>query len=388
MRVGIDYLPAVTHEWGLGRYARELVRALRRLPDVPSLSLLEFGAAPRRVPYKKLGLERDDVPESGPDPTVPDKARLRRIPLRIPRRFGIKAIRRLGLQPENWAGPVQLFHHIQAPYVHVRRARQVLSLAQLPQSGSAEEAELARFARNMDALLVFSDAFGREVVERLELDAGRVWSVPVGCDHWRRETLGARIDRSGPPQFLVLGAVHKERAPARIVSAFERLLQRGREARLEFVGHPGTAADELEAVLRNSPASAALHWERSPADSAMPQTMARSDVLVHLTRTAGTPITPLEACASGASVVATRLPVFEQVLGPHAHWLAPEDGDERLSELMTLAYDTREDQEARRARIELARGYSWERHARETLALWRELCDSTFESPLRAPHAP
>jgi len=59
VRVGIDYLPAVTHAPGAGRYARELVRALLRLEDRPEIALYEVGRAERTVEERALGLPAD-----------------------------------------------------------------------------------------------------------------------------------------------------------------------------------------------------------------------------------------------------------------------------------------------------------------------------------------
>ena len=47
MRVGMDYLAAVTHPPGVGRYVRELVRAVVRLDERPALALFELGGGAR-----------------------------------------------------------------------------------------------------------------------------------------------------------------------------------------------------------------------------------------------------------------------------------------------------------------------------------------------------
>ena len=46
-RVGIDYLQAVSHAPGVGRYAREMVRALVRQANCPDLRLFEWGRGGR-----------------------------------------------------------------------------------------------------------------------------------------------------------------------------------------------------------------------------------------------------------------------------------------------------------------------------------------------------
>jgi glycosyltransferase involved in cell wall biosynthesis len=366
MRVGIDYLPAVTQAWGLGRYARELVRALVRLPDAPILTLFEVGGAPRRVPYSRLGLQG---------------AELRRIPLRIPRRLAQPLARFLALGPERLAGGLDLFHHVQAPLLPSRRARQVLTVAELPPGETQAQGELARLASDMDGVVVFSRSFAAEVAARLALDPARVHALPIGCDHWSRELEGSALQPARPARILVLGAVRAERSPELVVAAFERLIAGGREAELLFVGRAGSGAEQLEQALQRSPAAAHVRWEREPDDEAMPRTMARASVLVHLAREVGSPITPLEACAAGVSVVASRLPVIEECLGDLALWHEKGDGAQALADRIDHALDSAADEDARSARKRLAASYSWDRHARSTLEYWNSLLALPIEAP-------
>ena len=55
-RIGLDYWPATTHAPGIGRYARELVRALVQRAEAPYLCLFDAGPGPRTVPEDALGL--------------------------------------------------------------------------------------------------------------------------------------------------------------------------------------------------------------------------------------------------------------------------------------------------------------------------------------------
>ena len=62
MRVGIDYWTAPTHAPGVGRYVRELVRALARRPDAPELALLELGPGARGVPVEAVSYTHLTLP--------------------------------------------------------------------------------------------------------------------------------------------------------------------------------------------------------------------------------------------------------------------------------------------------------------------------------------
>ena len=357
MRVGIDYLPAVTHAPGIGRYARELVRALVRLSDAPELALLEVGGGARRMKGASLGLEG---------------TRFQRVRSRLPRRV-VALIARAGLGVEAMLGRIDVFHRVQADWPPIERSPQVLPVPELPPPGSRAEAELAERARAMDAVLVFSSHYENEVARRLSLEPRRVHRVAVGCEHWLRDLGNASVARCSTPRVLVLGALREEREPLLVLAAFERLLSRCGPAELLFVGRPGSATERFEAALAHSPARARVRWIRDPLETDMPRTVAESSVLVHLAREEGTPVTPLEACAMGLAVLAAPLPAFEEALGSLGTWRAPGSSAEELSRGMEEALADARDGERTAARRQLACEYTWARNAASTVALWQEV---------------
>lgn len=76
--IALDYTAAAGHAPGVGRYTRELVRALVREPGPPlsRLRLVEVGRAPRPMAGAPLGLE-------GPEVLQPTEHRMLRLPRRL-----------------------------------------------------------------------------------------------------------------------------------------------------------------------------------------------------------------------------------------------------------------------------------------------------------------
>lgn len=379
MRVGIDYSPAVSHPPGVGRYVRELVRALVRLEERPDLALFDVTRAHRGVDERALGL------------TIGDP-RVKRVRRDLPRslvRF-VHTVSRFGA--DDWLGRVDVFHHArlvpQALPIH--RARQSFALSELPILGSEADAALQRALVRMERVFVFSQAYRSLVLQRYRLDPARVVHTRVGCEHWRR-TLATLPVRSGPPRILVLGAVRTSRRPLAILRAFERLSERGFDARLEFAAPPlatesnaDPAAAQLAAALSRSPVADKVSWavrargtnahdDLFALERALPERVASAAVLVHLSSDEGTPVTPLEALSVGVPVVASRIGAFEEALAGVAQLV---DDDECVREPEVLcaairrAIETRDDGQAAARRELVAREFTWERCARETLAAW------------------
>lgn len=367
-RVGLDYLPAVCHAPGIGRYARELVRALVRLPDTPELCLFEVGGGKRVIEGAALGLAG---------------ARVVRRSSHAPRRCVEWLHRWTGIGADRLLGGVDLFHRSHAHYPPVSRALQLLPLAELPPAGSGADAALARALDAIDDVLVFCRHYGAEVARRYGKAQGRVHVVAVGCDHWLRDLDGAGVEPAAPARLLVLGAVRGPRHPLAVVRAFEALRAGGVEAELLFVGRAGDTAEELRAALRASSAGAAVRWIEAPVERDMPALVASAAVLVHLADDEGTAVTPLEAFALGVPVVATRLPAFEEALGgaaellPSSASLAPE----ALAGALDRAIAGRADAAASERRRAIAEAHPWARNARETLDTWREMLARGLEGP-------
>ena len=305
----------MTHASGPGRYARELVRALVRLPDAPELGLYEVGRAARSVPQADLGLEG---------------ARVRRLVSGWPRRLHERLpFAGCGAADEALGG-VELFHRILPGTPRIARARTSLALPEWPLAERAEELRAA------SAVFVFCRDYRERAVQRLGLDPARVHQVAVGCEHWAR-ALPRLPPRAHPPRIVALDAgPHTE-----LRETVARLSTRSRP--LEFVSAREAGAREAD----------------------LPTLVASASALVHLVPEAGTAVTPLEALALGTPVVVRRLPAFEEALGEQVFWAEPLE--RALEEALASASDPAAD----RARVGHAQAFSWERSAREHLDVWR-----------------
>lgn len=382
MRIGLDYLPALCHPGGIGRYLRELVRALVRLEDRPDLGLWEVGRAPRVVPPRALGLESGDP-------------RVRRVQRAEPRPLARArcAVFRRGVDDE--LGGVDVFHHafLTPRPLPVRRAHPTCAVSELPAQGSAAWELLRERLARMQRVFVFSSDYRSRLIHDLRLAPEAVVHTPVGCEHWRRN-LAELPARDDPPRIVVLGAVRSARRPLLALRGFERLLERGVDARLEFLApwSRGQALDSgasaLFTALRTSPARDKVAWDgngSAPArqgtdlqsfEQALPARLASAACLLHLATDAGTPVTPLEALALGVPVVASRLPAFVEALGDTS--LLVDDAalvrePDLLAGALAAAIESpRNDVHAARRAL-VAREFTWDRCARETLATWRTL---------------
>jgi glycosyltransferase involved in cell wall biosynthesis len=354
-----------------------MVRAMVRLGGCPELRLLSWGRGKVELGADALGLAGPEVQGSG-----------RRVKVRLPRRAAGLFERVTGRGGEALCGRLDLFHRMSAFEPPLgrklsRRVRQVQPLLELPPEGSREEAALRDVLLAMDAVLCGSRAGAQQAISRLGLQAERVHAVTTGADHWLRLAAPRQaldLERAGPPKLLVLGAINANRQPLALLAAFEALIESESHgaAKLVFCGHPGDAAPKFRDALRSSPAVNSVTWIDSPKEADMPELVASCTALIHLSEGELSPITPLEALTYGASVVASDLPAFREVLdrAPGAFPVAQDAGRDpaELARAIAGAIESGLDSGARQARIDLAKAHTWKANAEQTLALWSALC--------------
>jgi glycosyltransferase involved in cell wall biosynthesis len=361
MRIGIDYWPATTHGPGVGRYTRELVRALARCADTPDLALFDFGPGPRGVPSQALGLERAPRGWS-------------RLTADFPRGV-LGGLAVLGLGADRLLGGCDLFHQVRAGEPPLGRLPRVLALAELPLARGAARSRLERAFEGDPELVVFSNAARIALVEIFGRDPARVHALPVGCEHFMRD-VAPRDDLEGPARVVALGRSDTARGALVLWRACERLLAEGRELELVWCGRPGDAAAQLRAARADSRWSARLHLWEEPREEDLPALLAGACVLVHVNSQEWTPVTPLEGLAAGAAVLVNRLPAFEEALGTAVHWAPASTGEQDAAVLaveLERALTSGCDPAARRERRRYAEPFTWDRNAALTADLWRRI---------------
>jgi glycosyltransferase involved in cell wall biosynthesis len=360
VHVALDYLPATTHAPGVGRYARELVRALVALADGPELTLFEVGPGARRIGEPHLGLAG-----AANSP--------RRRNLRVPRRL-LSAAGRFGSSVDRLCGAPDLFQRCHPGWPPLRRTPVVRAVAELPPPGSPAEQRWRESAAQECAWITFSAAGTAALVERMGCAAEQVFETPVGCDHWARQ-LSAPVPLADPPQVLVLGALRRERLPELVLDTCDELRRRGQIVQLLFCGGRGDAAALLERRVSFSAGRSLVRWIE-PVEADLPRLVAESAVLVHLSSAELTAVTPLEALAVGTPVVVSDLPAFRQALGAQAWYVTTPPSlrhrkqlPEQLAEALASAHDPL----ARERRRAQARAFPWAECARITAAAWRSI---------------
>ncbi|MEE2940531.1 MAG: glycosyltransferase family 1 protein [Planctomycetota bacterium] len=325
LRPLIDLRAGLTQGEGVGRYSREVARALAARDDVeprvfaptwtrPSTTLAEagLGGAPAfapRLPSKPLtaalralsiGVER--LVRSGT--TLVHNTQYRRLPSRLP--------------------AVTTVHDL----AYLDSDRYV---------GAATAARMSRFARAAaargDVLVTPSRAVAAEVVERLQVDPARVVAAPLGIDHVLRmhpadadrAAVAEEVRREGP--FLLTAArIERRKNHLGLLRALERL---GDVApRWVLVGPDGEGAAEFHQALSSSPIRDRVQLLGRVSEGALRARLDACAAFALVPHDEGFGLAPLEAAALGRPVVTSAVPVVEEVCGGAAEFVCPDSPEE------------------------------------------------------------
>ncbi|MHC4375268.1 MAG: glycosyltransferase family 4 protein [Planctomycetota bacterium] len=372
--VGLDYLPAHSHWPGVGRWMRELVRALVELGHADELRLFDWGRAPRVVEAEALGL----IDARG----RALKPRTRALPRRL---FELRE-RLLPRGADGAVGGCDVFQSVHLDWPPVKRAKRVLPVPELPPLGSDADARWRDQVSAARAILTFSQAARADVLERTGRSDAEVLAVPVGADHWTRRNSDPGVSPE-PGPVVVLGALRPEREPEVILEAYERLPADAPVGELLFLGSGGAAADGFLRRLTFSSARSRVRWIEDASDHEVGAQVASAAVLVHLSAGEASAVTPLEAQHVGVPIVVSDLPAFRECLGfldepeqtPGEVQFLPEGGGRRrgavLSELLEAALHAARDPECRARARRRAAPFTWAANAAATRAAWARVAD-------------
>ncbi|MGE5619871.1 MAG: glycosyltransferase family 4 protein [Sphingomonadaceae bacterium] len=292
---------------------------------------------------------------------------------------------------ESLALPVELLRHPMdllhspdfIPPFH-RRCRSVITIHDLaflryphlltPES-TRYYGQVARAVHSADQVIAVSDSTRRDVLELLSADPDKVTVVHSGVSPEGRplaptETETHRARLGLPERFILfVGTLEPRKNLPTLLKAFARV-RRAHPVSLVVVGGRGWLCDEVFRTLEDLRLGDEVRLVGAvPArELVYYYGCATCLVLPSLYEGFGHPV--LEAMACGTPVVASNVSSLPEVVGEAGLLVDPEDVEGLAASLGRLLADGNLRQRLIHQGLERARGFSWEKTARETLAVY------------------
>ena len=227
----------------------------------------------------------------------------------------------------------------------------------------------ARRARRVITDTEFSRS---EIVRYIGLPASRVRTIPLGLGRHNDQS-AVRVPRE--PIVLYAGSIFERRRVDRLIAAFDRVIARVPDARLEIVGENRTRQPrlDLDALRRRTSHPDRVHIRSYVDDATLSDLYHRASVFAFLSEYEGFGFTPLEALRDGVPPVLLDTAVARETCGDAARYISPAAGDDAIADaIVDLLTDAGARATLLRQAATVLAQYDWNRTAAETLMVIEE----------------
>ena len=367
MRIAID--ARKLHDYGIGTYVRNLVRALARQDTDDTYVLL----CPRRdVDFvESLGPRFVALEESSANYSVREQIS---VPLSL------------------WRGRVDLFHaphYVVSPLtlcpfvvtihdcIHLRFP-QYLPNRVAPVYARTMMSSAARRARRV---LTVSQASKQDILHFLKIPAEKIEVIYNGLDERLAKAPSAdevsRVQQRfqlTSPFVLYTGNIKPHKNVDRLIHAFSLLRKRGMtEAKLLIIGDEISKYPNLRRLVHRYQLHQHVRFLGFVPDATLAVLYRLASVFVFPSLYEGFGLPPLEAMAAGAPVITSNVSSLPEVVGDAALLINPLDENAIADAMCRVLGDAALRTELVRRGHERVKAFSWERAAARTYQVYAEL---------------
>ena len=363
MRIGLDCRITTYTSGGTAMYARRLANALARLTEARPEHLVVLDAARSPVPTVQQ-----------PPPNF------RRARLFTPSHHRFE---QLALPIELLPHRLDLLHSTDFIPPFVRRCRSVITVHDLaflryPELLTAASrryfnGQIDRAVRSADRIIAVSQATKRDLVELL-----RVPDVKIEVIHEAQGLVFAPLSSGGEGQgerlshpsdyILFVGTLEPRKNLPVLVRAFAEVRRRGYAGKLLLAGAVGWLADPIFVEIERQSLGDAVM-----VTDVQPELYQHARLLAFPSLYEGFGIPILEAMATGLPVVTSNVSSMPEVAGDAALLIDPTDVGALADAMWRVLTDSALASDLRRKGLARSAEFSWDRAARETLAVYQSI---------------
>jgi glycosyltransferase involved in cell wall biosynthesis len=405
MRIGIDYTAAVCQGAGIGRYTRELVRAVLAHDLHSEYRLFAAAGGEKssfRPPLSLPGPTGHDPRERGPLAAAQAaRVKVRLLPLSDRRMAMIWHELRLPIPVELFTGRVDVFHAPDFALPPVFQARTLLTIHDLsflthPETVHSHvrrylQAAVPRSVARADHVLAVSEHTRRDLMSWLGVPAERVSVVYHGVDQrFYRVTepdhLAAVRARYALPRRFILhvGTLQPRKNLVRLIEAYAALIGEGGASEgqrrladeppaLVLAGGKGWLCGDIFEAVRRLRLEGQVHFPGFVDEADLPALYSLAELFVYPSLYEGFGLPVLEAMACGTPVVCSNAASLPEVAGEAALLVPPGDAGRLVAAMHFALTDTGVRARLVAAGLTQARRFTWEEAARRTVEVYRWL---------------
>ena len=376
MRIAIDLSPVVHKKAGLGRYTSTLAEQLVTQDMADEFIAFTHG----RFDASALSPILRPLPHTN----IPLDAR--------PWRMGVWVAHALGVAMDRWLPRADVFHATEHLLPPLKNARTVFTLHDLifqffpeyhlPLNRWFLTHAMPHFLRRADAIIAVSECTKRDAMRFYNIAPEKITVIYEGVnpalhrvdDPARVAEIRARYAKH-QPYLLFVGTIEPRKNISALVDALKILCARGFPHRLLIVGRKGWLYQPTFDHVQETGMSDAVDFLDFVPDDDLSVLLSGCDAFVFPSLYEGFGLPPLEAMACGAPVICSNTSSLPEVVGDAALLVNPRDATEIANAIARVLTDSQLRDELRAKGFAQAAKFSWERAARETLAVYQRVLE-------------
>jgi glycosyltransferase involved in cell wall biosynthesis len=379
LRIGVDYTSAINQRAGIGRYTRDLIKAVAEI-DKENDYLL-FYARGRKAR------------ENGVEVSFPDNPNFHIKPVALSERTLTIAWHRfqVPLSVERLIGQVDVFHSPDYTLPPLGRSNGILTVHDLSFLLYAEchEKSLREFLERVvprsvaRSSMVLADSINtmNDLVCLLDVEPQRVDVVYPGVgDRFKRITDEEDLNRVKNkynlhfPFILYVGTIEPRKNLGRLIQAYARLkTRRELDHKLVIGGGKGWLFDDVFQRAADLRMVEDLIFPGYIPDEDLPALYSLADAFLFPSLYEGFGLPPLEAMACGTPVITSNVSSLPEIVEGAGIMINPLDIDELAQAIENLLDDSALQRELSQKGIERAKTFNWRATAEKLLGLYQRM---------------
>jgi glycosyltransferase involved in cell wall biosynthesis len=373
MTIYIDVSAAIHQQAGLARYARSLARALLTYHGQEH----EFGLF-----YNRTRRDRG-LPDLKGVPTRTVRAGYK------PWRMAVWLGQRIGVAYDRLLPDAELFHATEHLLMPLRGAPTVLTVHDLiyhlfPAYHKRLNywylnAAMPLFVQRADALIAVSESSKRDLMRIYGVPGEKITVIyEAAAPDFRpasEEAVAQVKARYGLPEryLLALGTIEPRKNLIRLVDALRLLRQKDPSLCLVIVGSAGWLYQDFFQHLEKLDDPGAVLLSGYVPDADLPAVITGAAAYVLASFYEGFGLSILEAMACGTPVASSNTSSMPELGGDAARYFDPYDTEGMTAAIAAVLEDSELRAEMRQRGLVQAARFSWQRTARETLAVYERV---------------
>ena len=235
-------------------------------------------------------------------------------------------------------------------------------------------------ARRASAIITVSQHSRQDLIRVLGLDPQKIHVIyEAAADNFRpvedpASLAHLRRKYELPEKFLLyVGTLEPRKNLLRLLRAVKQIRDEGLPYHLVLAGGMGWMMETFEQEVRALDLQDALHYLGYIPTQDLPGLFSLATVFTFPSLYEGFGLPPLEAMACGTPVLTSDRSSLAEICGDAAYLVDPRSEEAIAAGLGALLRDEDLRQDLRRKGLQRVTGFSWERAARETIALYHQV---------------